>query len=55
MKIEDFPFKDLPFTFAFSILAAAGAALFGWSWIALIVLFVVGLVVGFIIDVFRSK
>jgi hypothetical protein len=47
--------KEYPFAFALAILGAGAASWFGWSWLAILVCALVGLVVGAGIDYNRSE
>jgi hypothetical protein len=48
-------FKEHPFKIAGCLVAAGVAAWLGWSWLAISIAFVVGLVVGAIIDASGEK
>ena len=47
--------KEFPFAFALGLGAAGGAAWLSWSWLGILISFIVGLVVGVVIDSLRGE
>jgi hypothetical protein len=48
-------FQEFPFTFSGAVVAAGGAAWFGWAWWAILLALVVGAFVGAAIDESAKK